>query len=321
MAYQVCTEKGVLLAFFSNKSCAYSLSIPDSGRARGSMIAMASALVSFGPPYAEANAYLPRFWVSLVTLPMREDHPVSRSTDLPQWIFIGVLMSLILLAASLGPAKSTEAGQPSNPPQTSTAQRRDPDAQLTPLQALQRRVEAGDPEAQRLMALRYRDGDGVLRSAEETMRLLGASAQGGDLQSAYELACIYDAGIPGVRSEPKIAWKLFNDAAMAGHVDAMWYLSESYMRGGSEAPYNLIEAYAWRSLAMHIGSQRSAPVYLNWSGPASRGSSGSSVQISSGGRIDDAWLRRIYLPDADILLAQKRSRELLAEIEAKKTKK
>ena len=253
---------------------------------------------------------------------MREDHPVSRSTDLPQWIFIGVLMSLILLAASLGPAKSTEAGQPSNPSPLSTAQRQAPDAQLTPLQALQRRVEAGDPEAQRLMALRYRDGDGVLRSAEETMRLLGASARGGDMQSTYELACIYDAGIPGVRSQPEIAWKLFNDAAMAGHVDAMWYLSESFLRGGSGIPYNLIEAYAWRSLAMHVGSQRSARVYLNWSGPVSRGSSGSSEQISSGGRIGGEWLRnRIYLSDGDTLLAQKRSRELLAEIESKKAKK
>ena len=252
---------------------------------------------------------------------MREDHPISRSSDLPQWVFLGVLMSLILLTASLGPAKSTEAGQPSNPSQTSTAQRRDPDAQLTPLQALQRRVEAGDPEAQRLMALRYRDGDGVLRSAEETMRLLGASARGGDMQSTYELACIYDAGIPGVRSQPEIAWKLFNDAAMAGHVDAMWYLSESYLRGGSGIPYNPIEAYAWRSLAMYIGSQSSASVYLNWRGPASRGSSGSSEQISSGGSISQYWLAKIPVSNADILLAQKRSRELLAEIEAKKAKK
>ena len=252
---------------------------------------------------------------------MREDHPISRSSDLPQWVFLGVLMSLILLAASLGPAKSSEVSRPFNPPQPATVQKQDPDAQLTPLQALQRRVEAGDPEAQRLMALRYRDGDGVLRSAEETMRLLGASARGGDMQSTYELACIYDAGIPGVRSQPEIAWKLFNDAAMAGHVDAMWYLSESFLRGGSGIPYNLIEAYAWRSLAMHVGSQSSARVYLNWSGPAGRGSSGSSEQISSGGRIGGEWLRRIYLSDGDILLAQKRSRELLAEIEAKKPKK
>jgi TPR repeat protein len=252
---------------------------------------------------------------------MREDHPASRSSDLPQWIFVGALMSLILLAASSGPAKSSEANQSSNPPQPATSPKPDPDAQLTPLQALQRRVEAGDPEAQRLMALRYRDGDGVLRSAEETMRLLGASARGGDLQSTYELACIYDAGIPGVRSQPDIAWKLFNDAALAGHVDAMWYLSESYLRGGSGIPYNCVEAYAWRSLAMYLASQRSAPVYLNWRGPAGRGSSGSSEQISSGGGISEYWLAKIPVSNADILLAQKRSRELLAEIDAKKAKK
>ena len=246
---------------------------------------------------------------------MREVEAPMKPSALSNWIFWGVLsglMSMVLVAAWQGLSAPT--------PQVVEVKK--PGEVPTPLQLLQRRVDAGDPEAQRLMALRYRDGNDVLRSAEETLRLLNASIKGGDVQSIYELACIYDAGIPGVTGETDIAWNLFKDSAMAGNINAMAYLSEVYEGGSGLVPRNLIEAYAWRSLAIFIGSQSTASVPPKWNGPATKRVPISGYAVPSDFIYNaQRWLSFISLTNADILLAQKRSRELLKEIEVNKAKK
>lgn len=256
---------------------------------------------------------------------MREDHPVSRSSDLPQWVFLGVLMSLILLTASLGPAKSTEAGQPSNPSQTSTAQRRDPDAQLTPLQALQRRAEAGDPEAQRLLALRYRDGDGVLRSATETKRLLEMSIAAGNEDARYDLAFLQDTGFPGIGLQELQAWANFYNAARSGHIPSMAYIAEACAQGEGQ---HIIESYAWRDLTIHLSADKITSIWVHGNG--SRGAFGKATDYKGGFDIllsnlewREKWLKEVSskMSRDDIIAAQKLSRELLAAIEAKKAKK
>ncbi len=252
---------------------------------------------------------------------MREAEPPDRPTLFRSRISLVLLVGVIsfaIVALWLRFAPAPERPAQASGPVTLTKKS---DEVLTPIQALQKRVDAGDPEAQRLMAIRYRDGDGVLRSAEETLRLLNAAIKGGDIQSLYELACIYDSGEPGIPTQPITAWLLFNEAAINGNLDAMWYVSEVHMRGASGIQFNPIEAYAWRSVALHLGSQSSARISLNWSGPRSRGSSGADETFIAGKSSSRYLSVGVRLSDADILLAQKRSKELLKEVEANMAKK
>ena len=270
---------------------------------------------------------------------MREDHPISRSSDLPQWVFLGVLMSLILLTASLGTPNSDVSAHVAKQGQQE---------KLTDLQLLQRQVDAGDPEAQRLMAIRFLSGDGVLRSAEESQKLYDLSVSGGNAQAMYELACLHDTGTTGFPRDGAMAWDLYFRAAKAGQINAMGYVSEAYEGGPAK---DFVSSYAWRSLAIHLSQlpgQRANLSFkvdgsLGWMGIATYDpdyTSGLYPSYSSsrndpsyadytnrstqlGVLRQEEWLNRITrkLSDADILLAQKRSRELLAEIEANKAPK
>jgi TPR repeat protein len=260
---------------------------------------------------------------------MREADAPKASTDLPQWAFISVLMALILLAAGLGSTKSASSAQ---------AAKQGQEEKLTPLQLLQRRVDDGDPEAQRLMAIRFLGGEGVLRSAEESKKLYDLSVSGGNAQAMYELACLHDTGTPGFPRDAAVAWDLYFRAAKAGQIDAMGYVSEAFEGGPSK---DLVTSYAWRSLAIHLHqlSDRRSDISfkvdgaLRWMGivaydQVNYRNDPSYNDYTSGSTSlhvlrHENWLGRISrkLSDADILLAQKRSRELLAEIEAKKAKK
>ena len=270
---------------------------------------------------------------------MREAEIPDKRSILRSWLFWGLLSGLIsavvvTLWIRFTPA-SAQAGQVIKAAEA-----------LSPLQALQLRVEAGDPEAQRLMAIRFLSGDGVLRSAEESKKLYDLSVSGGNAQAMYELACLHDTGTTGFPRDAAMAWDLYFRAAKSGQIDAMGYVSEAYEGGPAK---DLVAAYAWRSVAIHLhqlSEQRPGisfkvngslgwmgiatydPDYSNGSyGPSSRndpsyvGYTNRSTEL--GVLRQEEWLNRITrkLSDADILLAQKRSRELLAEIEANKAKK
>jgi hypothetical protein len=270
---------------------------------------------------------------------MREVEAPMKPSALSNWIFWGVLsglMSMVLVAAWQGLSAPT--------PHVVEVEK--PGEVLTPLQLLQSRVDAGDPEAQRLMAIRFLSGDGVLRSAEESKKLYDLSVSGGNAQAMYELACLHDTGIPGFPRDGVMAWDLYSRAAKAGQFNAMGYVSEAYEGGPTK---DLVSSYAWRSLAIHFYqlSERQSNISfmvngsLGWMGvanydqdniygsyrPSSRNDSSyyEYTRESTSLRVirHDVWLNRISrkLSDTDILLAQKRSREILTEIESKKSKK
>lgn len=261
---------------------------------------------------------------------MREAEIPDKRSILRSWLFWGLLSCLIsavvvTLWIRFTPA-SAQVGQVIKAEEA-----------LSPLQALQLRVDAGDPEAQRLMAIRFLSGDGVLRSAEESKKLYDLSVSGGNAQAMYELACLHDTGTTGFPRDAAMAWNLYFRAAKAGQINAMAYISEAYEGGPAK---DFVSSYAWRSLAIHLSQlpgQRANLSFkvdgsLGWMGITHRYeeylndpcyykyNSLSAVLIVSS---HEKWLERIsgMLSDADILLAQKRSRELLAEIEAKKAKK
>jgi len=260
---------------------------------------------------------------------MREADAPKASTDSPQWIFISVLMGLVLLAASLGSPNSAASAP---------AAQQGPEEKLTDLQRLQRRVEAGEPEAQRLMAIRYLNGDGVLRSAEESKKLYDLSVAGGDAQAMYELACLHDTGQPGFPRDGVVAWGLYSRAANAGQIDAMGYVSEAYE--GNRDLQDLVAAYAWRSVAIHLRrlSEGRSDIHiktdgsLGWMGIEDKGANylNDPSYFDYNARTTllivlrhDEWLRRIEkkLQDDHVLVAQRRSQEILRQIEAKKAKK
>jgi hypothetical protein len=247
---------------------------------------------------------------------MREDHPVSRSSDLPQWIFLGVLMSLILLTASFGTPNSDVSAHVAKQGQQE---------KLTDLQLLQRQVDAGDPEAQRLMAIRYRDGIGVLRSATEMKRLLELSIKAGNNDAKYDLAVLQDTGFPGVGLQEQQAWANFYDAARSGHVPSMAYIAEACALGDEKY---LIESYAWRDLTILFSTDKVTYIWVHGNG--SRGAFGKATDYKGGFDIllsnlewREKWLKEVSskMSRDDIIAAQKLSRELLAAIEAKKAKK
>lgn len=256
---------------------------------------------------------------------MREVEAPMKPSALSNWFFWGVLsglMSMVIVAAWQGPSAPT--------PQVVEVKK--PGEVLTPLQLLQSRVDAGDPEAQRLMAIRYLVGDGVLRSAEESKKLYDFSVAGGDAQAMYELACLHDTGRPGFPRDGVVAWGLYLRAANAGQIDAMGYISEAYE--GSRGLHDLVAAYAWRSVAIHLYrlSVERSDIYiktdgsLGWMGIEQYERAYASFDYQSTFlRVvrHDEWLQRIEtkLQHAHVLVAQKRSRELLKEIEAIKAKK
>lgn len=272
---------------------------------------------------------------------MREVEAPMKPSALSNWIFWGVLsglMSMVLVAAWQGLSAPT--------PQVVEVKK--PGEVPTPLQLLQRRVDAGDPEAQRLMAIRFLSGDGVLRSAEESKKLYDLSVSGGNAQATYELACLHDTGFLGFPRDGVMAWDLYSRAAKAGQINAMGYVSEAYEGGPAK---DLVAAYAWRSLTIHLHQLSGQPSRisfkvngsLGWMGIATydpdyaSGSYPSYASSRNDPSYDDytnrstelhvlrqeEWLNRISgkLSNADILLAQRRSRELLKDIEAKKAQK
>ena len=261
---------------------------------------------------------------------MREAEIPDKRSILRSWLFWVLLLGLISAGAVALWLRSAHAS-------AQATQVMKAGEALSPLQALQRRVDAGDPEAQRLLAIRFLSGDGVLRSAEESKKLYDLSVSGGNAQAMYELACLHDIGITGFPRDGVIAWDLYSRAAKAGQINAMGYVSEAYEGGPAK---DLVAAYAWRSLAIHLYqiSERRLVISfhvngsLGWIGIShydhNYGNDSSYVDYTTRSTSlsvlrHEEWLNRITrkLSDADILLAQKRSRDLLAEIDAKKAKK
>lgn len=253
---------------------------------------------------------------------MRESEILDKRSALRIWLFWGLLSGLTSAVVVTLWIRFTPAS-------VKIEQVIKVEEALSPLQALQLRVDAGDPEAQRLMALRYRDGVGVLRSAAETTRLLKLSISAGNANAMYDLACLYDGGMPGVAADEEKAWELYMKSAEYGHVNGAAYVSEALSFGaGLVSKNHLTEAYAWRSVAtyLHETCRDGSKIIINIKGR--RGFMNLDMYDATYSSSDTVfstslWLRRLEkkLSNQDILLAQDRSREILAQIKAKNAKK
>jgi len=152
-------------------------------------------------------------------------------------------------------------------------------------------ADQGDASAQRRLGLAYENGDGVPKDGAEAVRWLSKAADQGNANAQSILALMYLKG-DGVAKDSTEAARLYRKAADQGNADAQCYLGVMY-EIGEGVPKDEVEALAWYYLAVASGD--SSSVTLRYS------------------------LER-RLGTERTLSAQQRSKELLKEIEAAKSR-
>lgn len=153
-------------------------------------------------------------------------------------------------------------------------------------------VAGGSYYAATNLAYHYQSGNGVIKDDEEAAKLLIFASDAGYVDAKKSLGNLYGEG-KGVAVDLGKASKLYREAAVLGDVECQRVMGSRYQQGIGVMADN-VEAYAWYNVCAASGDELAAQ---------SRESVGQQMaphQVSA---------------------AQKRSRELLAEIEAKKAKK
>jgi len=154
---------------------------------------------------------------------------------------------------------------------------------------LMKAAEHRNAEAQLMISVLYAKGDGVTRDYAEASKWLMKSALQGYAQAQYEVGLEYEKG-SGVPQDFAEAFKWYKKAAFQGHMDAQVQVGICYF-AGEVIPKNSIEGYAWFNLAAFSGHAHVAEYF------AALKNEITSEQIAAG---------------------QKRSKELLKQIEANK---
>lgn len=153
-------------------------------------------------------------------------------------------------------------------------------------------VAGGSYYAATNLAYHYQSGNGVIKDDEEAANLLMFASDAGYVQAKKSLGNLYVEG-KGVAVDFEKASKLYREAAILGDIECQRVTGDRYQQGlGVTADY--VEAYAWYNVCAASGDELAAK---------SRESVAQHLQADQ------------------VAAAQKRSRELLAEIEAKKAKK
>jgi TPR repeat protein len=111
---------------------------------------------------------------------------------------------------------------------------------------------AGNVEAQFYLGAMHEYGDGVTRNLEEAVRWYRMGADSGDSGAQLSLGLMYFRG-QGVPKEWTEAIKWCRLSAEQGNMLAQHNLAYMYAAGRSGASVDLVEAYAWWSLAAANG--------------------------------------------------------------------
>jgi len=112
---------------------------------------------------------------------------------------------------------------------------------------LKRPAAAGDSDAQCLVGLMNRDGQGIAKNPEEGVRLLRLSADQGNPRAMNELATSYEQGL-GVTADSQQALKWYRQAAEFGQPNALHTLAGRYLQGDG-VPRDPSESYYLAALA------------------------------------------------------------------------
>jgi TPR repeat protein len=91
-------------------------------------------------------------------------------------------------------------------------------------------VAQGHAEAQRLLGLMYRRGEGVPQNSKKAVDLISLAAAQGHAHAQYSLALMYRAG-DWVPQNSKKAAELLSQAVAQGHTAAQFHLGVMYGKG------------------------------------------------------------------------------------------
>jgi TPR repeat protein len=113
------------------------------------------------------------------------------------------------------------------------------------LQAAQQR----DPVSERILALAYRDGDGVAANQAEAVAWFDRAASHGDADAMYLVSAMYAAG-QGVAKSRHRAWNYLVDAATKGHALAAARVGLAFADGGFGQEADAAAALKWLGTAV-----------------------------------------------------------------------
>lgn len=152
-------------------------------------------------------------------------------------------------------------------------------------------ADQGFAEAQYALGVMYRNGEGVAKDAAEAVKWFLKAAEQGNARAQATLGMMFYRG-EGVEPKPVEAARWYRKAAEQGNAPAQSILGMMYS-SGLGVPKDEIEALAWSNVAAASGD---------------KGAAGNRDMLES------------RLGQQATLIAQQRSRELLKEIEAKKSR-
>jgi len=119
--------------------------------------------------------------------------------------------------------------------------------------ALRRRAEGGDVEAQWQLALAYYNGRGVAPDNGEALRWLREAAEQGHGDAQHHLGFVSAQGLLGLSRDDSEAVKWWSKAAEQGHEWGQNNLGRMY-EAGRAVPRDLVQAHMWFSLAAMQGN-------------------------------------------------------------------
>jgi len=132
------------------------------------------------------------------------------------------------------------------------AARRDPTAGF---RWMSRAALHGNPVAQYKLGTLYLKGDGIVASAGQAMRWYEAAAVQGNRRAMHDLAIAYAQGLGGAKNLAE-AVRWLSRAASLGYVDSQFDLAVLYERGEG-VPQSLLDAYKWYAIAGAQGDTES----------------------------------------------------------------
>jgi len=121
------------------------------------------------------------------------------------------------------------------------------------LEAVRKKAEAGDGEAQNMLGVMYGSGKGVRRDDAEAVKWWRKAAEQGLAQAQFSLGWCYHYG-KGVAQDDTEAVKWYRKAAEQGNANAQFNLGWMYDQG-KRVPKDDVTAYAWLSVAAASGDE------------------------------------------------------------------
>jgi TPR repeat protein len=186
-------------------------------------------------------------------------------------------------------------------------------------------ADQGDASAQLNLGLMYANGEGVAKDGAEALKWLRKAAEQGHASAQSNLGRMCATG-DGVAKDNAEALKWLRKAADQGHAGARSNLGLMYANGYGVAK-DSVEAVKWYRKAAEQGNATAqgnlGSMYANGTGVAKdtiEGLAWSNIAAASGNEIfikERDLLEHRVGPEAT-LAAQRRSKEILAEIEAAK---